>query len=84
MGDVVTVEGTTGTVTKIQMRATTIINWDRQEFVVPNKTLITSTLLNWTLSAPLKAVWGRPSYELPVWRDVITNTTERILTGPVC
>jgi potassium efflux system protein len=50
VGDIVTVEGMTGTVTRIQMRATTIINWDRQEFVVPNKTLITSTLLNWTLS----------------------------------
>jgi potassium efflux system protein len=56
VGDVVTVEGTTGTVTKIQMRATTITNWDRQEFVVPNKIFITSTLLNWTLSAPLNRI----------------------------
>ena len=31
------------------MRATTITNWDRQEFVVPNKSLITDTILNWTL-----------------------------------
>jgi potassium efflux system protein len=56
VGDVVTLEGMTGTVTRIQMRATTITNWDRQEFVVPNKTLITSTLLNWTLSAPLNRI----------------------------
>ncbi len=56
VGDVVTVEGMTGTVTKIQMRATTITNWDRQEFVVPNKTLITNTLLNWTLSEPLNRI----------------------------
>lgn len=49
VGDLVTVEGVTGTVTRIQMRATTIINWDRQEFVVPNKTFVTGTLLNWTL-----------------------------------
>jgi small-conductance mechanosensitive channel len=53
VGDVVTVEGMTGTVTQIHLRATTIINWDRQEFVVPNKILITNTLLNWTLSAPV-------------------------------
>jgi potassium efflux system protein len=53
VGDIVTVEGMTGTVTRIHMRATTITNWDRQEFVVPNKTLITNTLLNWTLSAPV-------------------------------
>jgi potassium efflux system protein len=56
VGDVVTVEGTTGTVTKIQMRATTITNWDRQDFVVPNKTLITGTILNWTLSASLNRI----------------------------
>ena len=56
VGDVVTVESVTGTVTKIRMRATTITNWDRQEFIVPNKTLITSTLLNWTLSAPLNRI----------------------------
>jgi len=56
VGDIVTVEGMTGTVTKIRMRATTIMNWDRQEFVVPNKNLITSTLLNWTLSAPLNRI----------------------------
>ncbi len=56
VGDVVTVEGMTGTVTKIHMRATTITNWDRQEFVVPNKTAITNTLLNWTLSAPVNRI----------------------------
>jgi potassium efflux system protein len=56
VGDVVTVEGTIGTVTKIQMRATTITNWDRQDFVVPNKTMITGTILNWTLSASLNRI----------------------------
>jgi potassium efflux system protein len=49
VGDFVTVEGMTGKVTKIRMRATTIVNWDHQEFVVPNKNFITGTLLNWTL-----------------------------------
>ncbi|MGD8439645.1 MAG: mechanosensitive ion channel [Holophagae bacterium] len=56
VGDIVTVENMTGTVTDIRMRATTITNWDRQEFVVPNKTLITSTLLNWTLSATVNRI----------------------------
>lgn len=49
VGDYVTVEGMTGRVTRIRMRATTIVNWDHQEFVVPNKNFITGTLLNWTL-----------------------------------
>lgn len=50
VGDIVSIDGTTGTVSKIRMRATTIINWDRQELIVPNKELITGKLLNWTLS----------------------------------
>jgi potassium efflux system protein len=32
------------------MRATTILDPDRKEYIVPNKDLITERLLNWTLS----------------------------------
>lgn len=49
-GDVVKVDGMMGTVTKIQMRAITITNMDRQDLVVPNKTLITGNIRNWTLT----------------------------------
>ena len=51
VGDVVTVDGVTGVVTRIQMRATTVMNWDQQELVVPNKEFVTGKLLNWTLSS---------------------------------
>lgn len=50
VGDVVTIDGTTGSVAKIRIRATTVVNWDRQELIVPNKELITGKLINWTLS----------------------------------
>jgi potassium-dependent mechanosensitive channel len=50
VGDIVTVGETTGIATRIQIRATTIRDWDRKEFVVPNKELVTGRLLNWTLS----------------------------------
>ena len=50
VGDVVTVGDTDGTVTRIQIRATTIRTWDRQELLVPNKEFITGRLLNWSLS----------------------------------
>ena len=50
VGDIVTVSDVSGIVTKIQIRATTITNWDRQEYVVPNKEFITGRILNWTLS----------------------------------
>jgi len=50
VGDIVTIDDTTGVVSRIQMRATTVTNWDRKEFIVPNKTLITDKLLNWSLT----------------------------------
>ncbi len=52
VGDTVTVADTTGVITRIRIRATTIRNWDGQELLVPNKEFITSRLLNWTLSDP--------------------------------
>jgi potassium efflux system protein len=50
LGDTVTVGDVSGTVTRIQMRATTIRDYDRRELLVPNKEFITSRLLNWSLS----------------------------------
>jgi potassium efflux system protein len=50
VGDVVTVGDSDGVVTRIQIRATTIRTWDRQELLVPNKEFITGRLLNWSLS----------------------------------
>jgi potassium efflux system protein len=50
VGDVVTLGETTGVVTRIRIRATTITDWDRKEYIVPNKDLVTGRLLNWTLS----------------------------------
>lgn len=56
VGDTVTVGDTTGVVTRINIRATTITNWDRQELLVPNKEFITTRLLNWSLSDPIVRV----------------------------
>ena len=50
VGDVVTVGDKDGTVTKIRIRATTILDFDGKELLVPNKEFITGRLLNWTLS----------------------------------
>ena len=50
VGDVVTVNGVTGRVTRIEIRATTITDWDRRELVIPNKSFITGQFSNWTLS----------------------------------
>lgn len=50
VGDVVTIDGVTGTVVKIRMRATVVKNHDMQELIIPNKDLITGRLINWTLT----------------------------------
>jgi potassium efflux system protein len=50
VGDVITVNGLDGTVTRIRTRATTILDFDNKEIVVPNKTFITGQLVNWTLT----------------------------------
>ena len=50
VGDTVTVDDVSGTITKIKSRATTITTWERKEMIVPNKEFITSRLVNWTLS----------------------------------
>ena len=50
VGDVITINAHTGTVTRIHTRATTVLDFDNQEIVIPNKTFITSDVTNWTLS----------------------------------
>ncbi len=48
IGDTVTVGDVSGTVSRIQIRATTITDWERKDLVVPNRTFITDRLINWT------------------------------------
>ncbi len=50
IGDTVTLGEVTGSVSRIQIRATTITDWDRREVIIPNKTFITEQLINWSLS----------------------------------
>lgn len=50
VGDIVTVGTTTGRVTRIRIRATTIQDWDRKELIVPNREFVTQQFVNWTLT----------------------------------
>jgi len=50
IGDIVTVGGADGYVSRIRIRATTILTWDRKELIIPNKEFITGQVINWTLS----------------------------------
>ena len=50
IGDTVTIRDLTGSITKINTRATTLTDWDRKEIIVPNKAFITEQFINWSLS----------------------------------
>ncbi|PSW05496.1 mechanosensitive ion channel domain-containing protein [Photobacterium lipolyticum] len=55
-GDTVTIGNLSGTVSRINIRATTIVNFDRQEVMVPNRSLITNDVINWTRSDTVNRV----------------------------
>ncbi|MCG8488699.1 MAG: mechanosensitive ion channel [Chromatiales bacterium] len=56
VGDVVTLDDTTGVVSRIRIRATTITNYDKQEMLIPNKEFITGRVINWTLSDKINRI----------------------------
>jgi len=56
VGDTITIGNVEGTVTRIRTRATTIVDGDNREVIVPNKSLITDRLINWTLSDSITRV----------------------------
>ena len=89
VGDTVTVGHVTGRVSRIQMRATHIVDLDRKELVVPNKTFITDQLINWTLSdtvtrivVPVNVAYGTDIQLVEkLFMDVI-QATEHVLDDP--
>jgi len=56
VGDIVTVDNTTGRVSRIRIRATAITDWDNKEYIVPNKEFVTGRVLNWTLSSKVNRI----------------------------
>jgi len=89
VGDVVTVGDTDGTVTRIQIRATTIRNWDRQELLVPNKEFITGRLLNWSLSddttrikIPVGVAYGSDVQKAMALMDEAARESDKVLDDP--
>jgi small-conductance mechanosensitive channel len=75
IGDTVTIRELTGTISKINIRATTIIDWDRKEIIIPNKAFITEQLINWSLSDPITRI----TIKVSVARDSDTRLVENLL-----
>jgi potassium efflux system protein len=67
VGDTVTLGEFSGTVARIDIRATTLIDWDNREVVVPNKAFLTEKVVNWTLSDTVTRITIRVgvSYDSP-------------------
>lgn len=89
VGDIVTIGDTTGVVTNIRIRATTIRNWDKQELLVPNKEFITGRLLNWTLTdqhnritIPVGIEYGSDTDRALALLAEVAARDERVLTDP--
>ena len=75
VGDTVTVGGISGTVTRIQMRATTITDWDRKELIIPNNEFVTGQIINWTLTDAILRV----RIHVGIARGSDTETARRLL-----
>ncbi|HET7844888.1 MAG TPA: mechanosensitive ion channel domain-containing protein [Xanthomonadales bacterium] len=89
VGDVVTVGEITGRVTKISTRATTVLDFDRREIMIPNKALITDRLVNWSLTSGLTRTTVRvgvaygtdPALVHRLLREV-AESTDKVLARP--
>jgi len=68
IGDVITVGDVSGTVARIRARATTVIDFDNKEVLIPNKSFITDRVINWTLSSQTTRLLLKIG--LPVGTDV--------------
>lgn len=50
VGDIITINGVSGTVNKIRIRSTSVNSFDDKDVMIPNREFITSTFTNWSLS----------------------------------
>jgi potassium-dependent mechanosensitive channel len=89
IGDTVTIGNLSGTVTRIQIRATTITDFDRKEMIVPNKAFITGELTNWSLTDTVTRITVRVGVaygsDLELTRKLllqIANENPRVLKEP--
>ena len=56
VGDTVTIGNLTGTVSRIHIRATSMTDGENREIIIPNKSLITDKVINWTLTDSITRV----------------------------
>ncbi len=89
IGDVITIGNLDGTVSRIRIRATTIIDFDRKEIIVPNKVFVTERLINWSLSDTVTRIIIKVGFaygsDLKKCRDILMSAArdnKRVLKNP--
>ncbi len=81
VGDVVTIGELTGTVSKISIRATTIVDFDHREVLLPNKSIITDNVVNWTLNDPVTRIIVKIGVAYGSDLQKVTDILMEIATG---
>jgi len=89
VGDAVTVGDISGRVSRIKMRATTIVDWDKKELIIPNKEFVTGQVINWTLSdtiirlvIPVGVAYGSDTDKVHDALIKIAKENEFVLSDP--
>jgi potassium efflux system protein len=77
IGDVISLGEYSGTIQRIRMRSTTIVDFDNREIIVPNKAFVTERLINWTLSSSVV----RTSFDVGVSYDADPRLVQGTLLG---
>ncbi len=89
VGDYITIGGQSGTINRIQIRATTLSDLDNREIFIPNKELITQKVMNWTLTdtivrmiIPVGIAYGSDTEKAREIMLKVINSNDRVLEKP--
>jgi len=89
IGDVLDVDGTTGKVTRIGIRSSTVRTFQGAEVIIPNGNFISGKVINWTLSEsqrrvelPVGVAYGTDPKLVCRLLDQGASTNEDVLTSP--
>ncbi len=89
IGDVLDVDGTTGKVTRIGIRSSTVKTFQGAEVIIPNANFISGKVINWTLSEsvrrvelPIGVAYGTDAKLVCKLLDQAARTHESVLTSP--
>ena len=89
IGDVLDIDGTTGTVTHIGIRSSTVKTFQGAEVIIPNGNFISGKVINWTLSSslrraelPVGVAYGTDPKLVIKLLSQAANAHESVLTSP--